>query len=307
MFSSGGNAMRKPIVLSIILLLCCLYSVALFAANPLNIKFVQAIYEVDEEIRLKNPVGVACTDDYLVIADTGDNMLVKYPYKDKKIGAKEFEMPIPVPIVVQVNSKNEIYALNGRDRRIMIFNADGTEKEYLSPKGSPVSRNMVPRSFRIDGNDNIFILDISDEIVLVLDPAGNYTRHIPLPAQAGFFSDLAVNSNGTIFIVDSTQPAVYSAAPDAEQFTLLTDGVAEYTNFPTNIEVDASNTIYLVDKHGGSIVLLGSNGSFLGHKFGYGWLEGQFFYPAQLCISHGGNIFVADRSNSRVQMFQSEE
>jgi len=307
MFNSGDNAMRKQAVLPIMLLLCCFNSAPLFAANPLNIKFVQAIYEVDQETRLKNPVGVACTDEYLIVADTGSDMLVKYPYTGKKIEAKEIEMPIPVPIVVQVNSKNEIYALNGRDRRILIFNADGTEREYLAPKGSPVGRNMVPRSFKIDRNDNIYILDISDEVILILDSAGNYKRHIPLPEQAGFFSDLAVSSNGTVYIVDSTQPSVYSAAPDAEQFALLTDDVAEYTNFPTNIEVDASDTIYLVDKHGGSIVLLGRNGSFLGHKFGYGWLEGQFFYPAQLCISQGGNIFVADRNNSRVQMFQAEE
>ena len=116
-----------------------------------------------------------------------------------------------------------------------------------------------------------------------------------------------MDKQGTVFLVDSTEAAVYSAAPDAEKFTLLTKDVKEYMNFPTNIAVDSNGIIYLVDKHGGSLVLINRDGSFMGHRFGYGWRESQFYYPAQICISQGGTVLVADRNNSRIQIFETEE
>lgn len=289
------------------ILVIYLFSATSFAASPARIKFVQSVYDDGKETGLKYPEGVGCTDEYFIVADTGNNRLIKYTLSDKVAKAVEPEMPIITPIAVQVNTKGEIYALDSRDRRIAMFNANGTEKGYLSPKGSPVARKMIPRNFKIDRNDKIHILDLSDDLVLILDPDGNYLRHIPLPEQAGFFSDLAVDSRGTVFLVDSTEVAVYSAAPDAETFSLLSKGIGEYANFPTSIALDKGGIIYLVDKHGGSLIMLNPDGSFLGHKFGYGWKESQFYYPTHLCISENGNFIIADRGNNRIQIFASEE
>lgn len=278
--------------------------VSAFAADPLQLNFVQSVYDDGKETGLKYPEGVGCADDYFVVADTGNNRLLKYTFKDKVVKVEDPEMPINSPIVVQINSKGEIHALDG-DRRIVILNGDGTDKGYLSPKGLPVARKMIPRSFKIDQNDGIYILDISEGVVLILDSEGNYLRHIPAPEGAGFFSDLAVDRQGNVFLVDSTEVALYAATPEEDRFSLLSSGISEYANFPTNITVDGSGNIYLVDKHGGTLVILNPDGSFLGHKFGYGWRTAQFYYPSQLCINPEGNFLIADRGNSRVQIFTS--
>jgi hypothetical protein len=34
-----------------------------------------------------------------------------------------------------------------------------------------------------------------------------------------------------------------------------------------------------------------------------GWNEGLLYYPSQMCISEKGEAFIADRGNSRVQVF----
>lgn len=299
--------MRKPFTLFSLFLSFFLISAHSYGASPVKIKFLQSVYDDDKDIGLRYPEGVACADDYFIVADTGNNRLVKYSYQDKIVKAGEFDMPVTDPITAQVNSKGEIYALDGKDRRILILNPDGTEKGYLSPKGSPVSRKLVPKSFKIDQNDKIYILDVFTELVLVLDPGGNYIKHIPFPEEFGFFSDLAIDKQGSIFLVDSLKAAVYSSAPEGNQFSMLTQNLKEYVNFPTNIAVDNKGIMFLVDKHGGNLALLGRDGSFLGHKFGYGWLESQFYYPAQICISPKGNIFIADRNNSRIQMFTEVE
>ena len=294
-------------ILFILLLASLLITGSSFAASgPLQLKYVHSVYDDEKETGLKHPAGVGCTDEYFIVADTGNNRLVKYTFQKNVAKVVDLEMEISSPLAVQINSKGDIYALGGRDRRIVIFNPDGTEKGKLAAKGSPVARQMVPRSFKIGQDDKIYILDISEGVVLILDPAGNYLRHVAFPEQAGFFSDLAVDALGTVFLLDSTKVAVYAAAPDAEQFSLRSTGTKEYANFPTNIAVDSNNFIFLVDQHGGNLVILNPSGSFLGHKFGFGWKETQFYYPSQLCISKAGNVFIADSGNSRIQIFVSQ-
>jgi hypothetical protein len=34
-----------------------------------------------------------------------------------------------------------------------------------------------------------------------------------------------------------------------------------------------------------------------------GWNEGMFYYPSQISVNEKGEVFVADRGNSRVQIF----
>jgi hypothetical protein len=35
----------------------------------------------------------------------------------------------------------------------------------------------------------------------------------------------------------------------------------------------------------------------------FGWKDGFLRYPAQLCVNDKGEVYVADRENSRVQIF----
>ena len=93
----------------------------------------------------------------------------------------EFPLPKSYPIRVHVNSKGDLYFLDGRERRIEIVSATGEESGPLSYKGLPSSTEVVPKSFTIDRNDNIYLLDILSRQVLVLDPGGQYSRQCPLP------------------------------------------------------------------------------------------------------------------------------
>jgi tripartite motif-containing protein 71 len=77
--------------------------------------------------------------------------------------------------------------------------------------------------------------------------------------------------------------------------------------FPRSMTTDSRGRIYLVDRNGGSIVLLGQDGSFLERQSGFGWKEGRLNYPSQICITVDGEVFVADTRNNRVQIFQEVE
>jgi sugar lactone lactonase YvrE len=161
----------------------------------------------------------------------------------------------------------------------------------------------VPKSFRIDSRDNIYILDIFSARVLVLSPDGKYQRHVAFPKEFGFFSDLAVDFRETLLLIDSVKAMVFSATKDSKGFSPLTKSLREYLNFPTGITTDGRGTIYIVDENGGGIVILGQDGSYLGRQLTMGWNEGLLYYPSQMCINEKGEVFIADRGNSRVQIF----
>ena len=279
-------------------------SVAAFGAGKMRMRWVTSIYSGPNGVGLKYPEGVACGEDYLVVADTGNSRLLRFSYEDDAATPEaEFPLPKSAPIMVQVNSKGELYFLDGAERRIVGVSATGEPLGVLDPKGLPSSAEVVPKSFRIDHEDNVYILDIFSAAVLVLDAGGNYLRHVSFPEEYGFFSDLAVDQQGTILLLDSVEAVVYSALATADGFSPLTKSVKEYVNFPTGLSTDDEGVIYVVDQYGSGLALIAADGSFLGRRLGMGWNESGLYFPSQVCVNEDGVVFIADRNNSRVQVF----
>ena len=200
-----------------------------------------------------------------------------------------------------------IYVLDGRQQRIVRLSAEGAFAGYLDPTGLPAPAAYVPRSFHIDANDNIYLLDILSRRVLMLNPGGKYIRHIQFPEDYGFCSDLTVDFKGNILVIDSTHARVFFAAPNSAKLTPLTGSLKQYVRFPTGIVTDQRGRIYLLDHNSSSIAVLGQDGAFLGRLSGLGWKERLLNHPSQMCINGKGEVFVADTSNSRIQIFSESE
>ena len=303
MLNFGDDALRRSVATAAALA-CVLGALHAFGAEKARIKWVTSVYADAGGDGLRNPEGVTCDDDSIVVADTGNARIVRYSYQGPAVTAKqEVGLPRTHPSTIQQNSKGDVYFLDARDRRIALLPAGGDKRVFLDPKGAPTRAEIVPKSFRIDGNDNIYLLDIFSNRLLVLDSEGQYSSHIRLPEKHGFFSDLAVDRQGNVYVLDSVEAVVYFAAKGAKEFSSLTESLKDYLDFPTNLTVDSRGVVYLVDRNGSGLGLVGPDGAFIGRKLGLGWKESGLHYPAQICISESGNIFIADRNNSRVQMF----
>lgn len=291
-----------------ILLVVSLFSPlnSLFSAETVKLKYLQSVYSDDRGGGIKQPEGVACNDkSVFVIGDTGNDRLLRYTLEEKSLKAgAEIKIPqLSNPIRVQMNSKGEIFALDGKKRRIVRLNTDGSFKSYVDPEGVPSPSAFVPRSFKLDKNDNVYILDIFTGRVLVLNPEGKYQKLIPFPKEYGFFSDLSVDSRGNVLLIDCVKAMVFSAPKDSNSFSPLTKSLREYLDFPTSLTTDSRGTIYIVDENGCGIIALGQDGSFLGRQLGMGWTEGLLNFPSQISVNEKGEVFVADRGNSRIQIF----
>jgi len=300
----------------IFLIMAGLLVAVLFCRPPLSegamkFRYMTSIYADDKGLGLKQPEGVACGgESLLIVADSGNGRLLRYSIKDGAIEVGTLEIKVDqlsYPVKTEINSKGEIYILDRKQRSIVSLSPAGEFRGYLQPVGLPSQTEYIPRSFTFDRNDSIYILDILSERVLVLDPGGRYVRQIKFPQEYGFFSDVAVDFRGTVLIVDVVDGKVFSAAKNSASFSPLTSSLKEYVRFPTSLTTDDRGRIYLVDRNGASIIILGPDGSFLGRQSGMGWKEGSLNYPAQMCINRKGEIFVADTMNSRIQLFELVE
>lgn len=278
------------------------------AGEQRRMKWMTSVYVGPKGRSLRYPEGVACGRSDFVVADTGNNRLVRYTYESGSVTAEsEFPLEEATPIIVQMNSKGAMYFLDGAERRIAGVSAAGEDLGVVEPRGLPSSAEVIPKSFRIDSDDNIYVLDVFSGRVLVLDDAGQYIRHLPLPDEYGFFSDLTIDRQGRILLLDSVEAVVYSTTGAGDRFARLTNRLKEYVNFPTRLTTDRDGTIYLVDQYGSGLALIAADGAFLGRRLGMGWSDGNLYFPSQVCINDDGIVFIADRNNSRVQVFAVSE
>ena len=287
---SAKRIAHGVMIIFILLVIGLFSSVKSFSAETVKLKYIQSVYFDEKGAGMKQPEGVACNEkDLLVVGDTGNERLLRYSYQDRNLkGGTKIKVPeLSNPIRLQINSKGEIFALAGKKRRIFRLSPEGAFKGYVDAEGVPSPSTFVPRSFKIDGNNNIYILDIFTGRVLVLNPEGKYQKQIPFPKDYGFFSDLSVDSKGSILLIDSVRAMVFSAPKDSNSFSPITKSLREYLNFPTGITTDSRGMIYIVDENGDGIVVLGRDGSFVGRQLSMGWNEG-LLYPVRKprCLPH---------------------
>ena len=151
------------------------------------------------------------------------------------------------------------------------------------------------------------------------DPSGRLVASF----GAGMFNyphGLFVDRQGNVWVSDGRAKngkgqTVMKFSPDGRLLmTLGKPGVAgdgpDMFNGPSDILVAPSGDIFVADGHGGDtnarIVRLSKDGTFIKAWGKKGTGPGEFDSPHGLAMDSSGRLFVADRSNSRIQIFDQD-
>jgi len=276
-------------------------------AQNARFRHLLSIYMDDQGVGLNRPEGIACDGSgQIVVGDTGNDRLVRFSYADKVVtGGAAIQIPeLSAPFRVRLSSTGDIYALDMTRRRIVRIAPDGTFGNALTFEGAPPPKTVVPRDFTLDAANNVYVLDVFSERVLVLDAQGAFERAIPLPADIGFGSSLALDSAGGLLLMDGIGRRLYSAAEHATTFAPVGgDLTAAVATLPTSMTIHMGLT-FVLEGSRSTIVSLRRDGTFASRQLSQGWNEGELNQPSQMCINDRDEVFIADRDNSRVQVFQ---
>jgi len=180
---------------------------------------------------------------------------------------------------ISIDSQDRIYIFNRSERPMMVFDSEGNfltswgEEHFERPHGSCIGPN-----------GSIYCTDDRNHTVTKFDGNGNVLMEI---GTKGKPSDTGYREGPNLF----------------ERLSSITKGGAPF-NRPTGVALSSTGAIYVTDGYGNArIHKFGSDGRHL-----YSWGEpgsrpGQFRLPHSIFIDRRDRIWVPDRENNRIQIF----
>jgi DNA-binding beta-propeller fold protein YncE len=120
-----------------------------------------------------------------------------------------------------------------------------------------------------------------------------------------------VDPQGNIWVIDAPGHVIYKLDPDGKEIMRLgTKGVsgmdAARFNLPTDVAFGANGDVYVSDGYGNArVVKYSRDGKFLLQWGRRGKGPGEFGLPHNLVIDAQNRVYVTDRDNQRIQVFDA--
>ncbi|HEY7629579.1 MAG TPA: hypothetical protein VH817_02700 [Thermoleophilaceae bacterium] len=193
------------------------------------------------------------------------------------------------------------YVADHDNNRIVEFNASGGFVRAWGSSGSGDTQFSGPVGIGLDSAGNVWVADEQNNRVKEFDADGNLLHAFGTTGMADgqLFepSDVAVDSAGNFYEAEQGG-RIQKFAPNGD--FIKTWAVSN----PTGIAITGS-TIYAANYNSENVQVFDTDGNPLGSFGGSGNGAGQFSQPWHLTVDPLGNLYVADRSNARVDAFTS--
>jgi len=200
------------------------------------------------------------------------------------------------------------------------------------PKPSPeITRGMFLTSdVGVDSRGFIYVARRCEQPLLRLKPDGSLDRVIggtvfttsvftdydhgpPRPlGEKYWLHGLCIDAQDNVWITDVGRHLVFKFSPDGELLlTLGVDGVpgadGAHFNQPTHVAVSAKGEIFVTDGYGNArVAKFSPEGKFISSWGIRGIKPGEFHTPHTLVFDQAGLLYVSDRDNDRIQVFDQD-
>lgn len=161
----------------------------------------------------------------------------------------------------------------------------------------------------VDSRDFVYMFTRAKPPVQIYDPSGKFVR--------GWGDDviqkahgLRVDPKGNVWLTDVGNHTVREFTPEGKLLrTLGTPGESgeDATHFymPTDLTFGANGDLFITDGYGNNrVVHLDANGKLIKTWGKLGSKPGEFSLPHAIVRDSKGRLYVADRNNARVQVFE---
>jgi len=183
-------------------------------------------------------------------------------------------------IGVATNSKGHVFVYTrSQETRLFEFDPKGN---FVREIGEGLYGFAFAHAVRVDPQDNIWAVDEGSNMVIKFNPEGRVVLLLgrrPEPTDAG-----------------AATPAASASTPGPYFF-----------DRPTDVAWDAAGNIFVADGYGNSrVVKYDKDGRFIASVGTRGAEPGQLNTPHTIAADAKGNIYVGDRGNSRIQVFDND-
>jgi tripartite motif-containing protein 2/3 len=174
----------------------------------------------------------------------------------------------------------------------------------------PRANAIYPGNMAIDSKDDLYLVDEANQRILVFGSDMRFQRQVLVQGGQGL-RDVKVDAAGRIYALSAIDGSIRVYDPEGNlllKFGKRGNGKAEF-DFPASLAVDQKGLIYVVDQHRNQVLVFNKEGRF-GFVFSQlGWREGRLHSPSFIFINQAGTnqagqIFIVDRENARVSVFE---
>ncbi len=162
----------------------------------------------------------------------------------------------------------------------------------------------------VDAEDNVWMFNRGNVAVQVYRTDGSLLRswdHLSFKKA----HHITIGPQGNVWVADEASQVVQKYTPEGK--LLLTLGTAGETgedakhfNRPTDVAISQEGDVFVSDGYGNSrIVHFDSEGNFIKTWGKLGTAPGEFDVPHSIVFDSRNRLYVADRSNARVQVFET--
>jgi DNA-binding beta-propeller fold protein YncE len=275
---------------------------------------------------LQDPMGVAVgLDGRIYVTETGgERMIHIYDSRgEQELGsfsAPDSETVDWVPVYIAVNPDGDVYVSDRAGATIFIFSPDGTPKGQVTPPEG--AETWHPLALTFDTSGNLYVADVTPEEhrILVIDPAGrlklSFGTHGEGQGEFSFPNGIAVDSAGRIFVTDSNNGRMQAFDKDGQFLFLISRGMSSGDlAMPRGIAFDSEGRLLIVDTtradiqfyrvaDAGDAAADGPPVEFKGAFYGDSGRMISFQFPNGLAADGGNRIYVAERGNDRVSIWE---
>jgi sugar lactone lactonase YvrE len=188
--------------------------------------------------------------------------------------------------------------------------SDGELVNVWGRRGISKGRLQKPRAITIDGNDELYIVDMTARIQ-AFDLEGNFLRGWQTPAHdIGRPTGISVDRDGNILVADTHYHRVLIYSRQGELLRQIggTHGLGRGEfGFVTDVAQDSQGNYY-ISEYGelDRIHKYSRDGKLIKEWGGHGREPGEFLRPQSMVIDEHDQIWVADSCNHRIQVFDTE-
>lgn len=246
------------------------------------------------------------------------------------------------PNGIDIDQSGNVYVADGANRRVQVFNAAGEYLTQFGSIGSGPGQFEFPSYLSIDPSGNIWVDDGSSKVQRWRSQVAPPTFAMAFGSKgtgAGQFttpSSVAADSAGNLWVVDRVNARIEKFNSKGEfliQFGTKGSGAGQLSS-PWGIVIDPSANVWVTDTTNTRVVEFNSKGDFVA-TFGTnvnktkveaggtqaeknlctaaskhvcqagtaGSAEGQMKQPTGITATAGGNLFVVEKGNGRVEKF----
>ncbi len=182
---------------------------------------------------------------------------------------------------VAVNSKGHIFVYSrGGHTQLFEFGRDGN---FIREIGHDLYGFTFAHVVRIDKEDNIWCVDEGSNMVIKFNPEGRVVMVLGRKPE----------------LVEAPEPRAPGSPPPPAH-----DGVF---NRPTDVAWDAAGTSYISDGYGNSrVAKVDKEGNWVASWGQKGAAPGEFNTLHSIATDARGNVYVGDRGNKRIQVFDGD-